>query len=85
MVSSGILHRIGLIGWVLRGIGLVVRGAIRRDSCSGSVRGAGSGEAGEPGIVASDGPLRPTPGAPVDVRGCIVLDAAGSPVGGEMG
>ena len=28
-VSAGILYRIGLIGWVLRGVGLVVRGAIQ--------------------------------------------------------
>ena len=26
---AGVLHRIGLIGWVLRSVGLVVKGAIR--------------------------------------------------------
>ena len=29
MVSAGVLYQLGLIGWVLRGVGLVVRGAIR--------------------------------------------------------
>jgi hypothetical protein len=30
MVSAGLLYRIGLIGWVLRGFGYVATGAIRR-------------------------------------------------------
>jgi hypothetical protein len=29
VLVAGILHRVGLIGWVLRGLGIIVRGSIR--------------------------------------------------------
>ena len=30
VLAAGILYQIGLIGWVLRGLGMIVRGGIRR-------------------------------------------------------